>query len=84
MLVLDMLTYAANPRSLASVPSGWVEVFVGDICDRNKVDDPMSRSDACVHLAAESRNGGSILNQEPLFRTNMGEIYVFFWGVEAS
>ena len=57
-----MFTYAANPRNLTSVPSGWVEVFVGDICDRNKVDDLMSRSDACVHLAAESRNGGSILD----------------------
>ena len=78
-----MLTYAANPRSLASVPSGWVEVFVGDICDRNKVDDLMSRSDACVHLAAESRNGGSIPNQELLFRTNMSETDVLF-GVEAS
>lgn len=72
ILVLDALTYAANPENLMGVPSGQVEVFVGDICDKDKVDGLMSRSDACVHFAAESHNGSSILDPEPFLRTNVG------------
>ena len=31
--VLDKLTYAANPDSIAGLPEGRVELVVGDICD---------------------------------------------------
>ena len=50
--VLDKLTYAGNPDNIAGLPSGRVELVVGDICDAALVDRLVSEADAVVHYAA--------------------------------
>ena len=69
--VLDKLTYAANPESLAGLPEGAVELVVGDVCDAVLVDGLVARADAVVHFAAESHNDRSIESPMPFVRTNV-------------
>ncbi|MCS6986105.1 MAG: dTDP-glucose 4,6-dehydratase [Sphingomonadaceae bacterium] len=69
--VLDALTYAGNPASLADVAD--VELVVGDICDEALVDHLLqTRSvDTIVHFAAESHVDRSITGPDAFIRTNV-------------
>ena len=71
IIVLDKLTYAGNPENLAGLPSGKVELVVGDICDAELVDRLFADADACVHFAAESHNDNSIADPAPFLETNV-------------
>lgn len=71
VVVLDKMTYAGNRASLADLPADRVELVVGDICDRNLVNDLVARCDAVVHFAAESHNDNSLKDPEPFIMTNL-------------
>jgi len=76
ILNLDLLTYAGNPESLEDVEADHPDRYrfvLGDICDRNLVDDLMDthRPDAIVHFAAESHNSRAVLDPARFFRTNV-------------
>ncbi len=73
--VLDKLTYAGNRKNIAGLPADRVELVVGDICDRDLVNDLAASHDAIVHYAAESHNDNSIANPEPFLRTNVEGTY---------
>src|SRR5262245_44686241 len=60
---VDKLTYAANPKSLASIAQHRCYAFERtDICDRGAIDRIFAnwRPDAVLHLAAESHVDRSI------------------------
>ncbi|MCC3276848.1 MULTISPECIES: dTDP-glucose 4,6-dehydratase [unclassified Arthrobacter] len=69
--VLDKLTYAANPRSLESLPQDRVRLVVGDICDAAAVDPLVEAADVVVHFAAESHNDNSLHDPRPFLDTNI-------------
>ena len=73
--VLDKLTYAGNRENIAGLPADRVELVVGDICDRDLVNDLAASHDAIVHYAAESHNDNSIANPEPFLCTNVEGTY---------
>ena len=64
--VLDKLTYAASPESLADLPADRVELVVGDIADAATVEPLVAAHDAVVHFAAESHNDNSLDDPEPV------------------
>lgn len=69
--VLDKLTYAGNPANLAGLPKDKVELVVGDICDKELVDQLVSKADAVVHYATESHNDNSLIDPTPFIQTNI-------------
>lgn len=69
--VLDKLTYAASPESLAGLPTDRVELVVGDIADDATVDPLVATHDAVVHYAAESHNDNSLSDPSPFVQTNL-------------
>lgn len=69
--VLDKMTYAANPASLAGLDEARFRLVVGDIADRDLVDSLVSQADALVHYAAESHNDNSLTDPEPFIHTNL-------------
>ena len=69
--VLDKLTYAGRRENIAGLPSGRVELVVGDICDAGLLDELVPECDAVVHCAAETHNDSSIADPEPFLRTNV-------------
>ena len=69
--VLDKLTYAGRRENIAGLPSGRVELVVGDICDAGLPDGLVPGCDAVVHCAAETHNDSSIADPEPFLRTNV-------------
>jgi dTDP-glucose 4,6-dehydratase len=74
IVVLDVLTYAGDRRSLAELEGSGQVVFVhGDICDQPLVEATLSehRTDTIVHFAAESHNSLAILDPARFFRTNV-------------
>lgn len=73
--VLDKMTYAASPESLAGLPEDRVELVVGDICDGETVDRLVAKSDAVVHYAAESHNDNSLEDASPFIQTNLVGTY---------
>lgn len=73
--VLDKLTYAGNKANLAGLPTDRVELVVGDICDKELVDQLVSKADAVVHYAAESHNDNSLQNPDPFIQTNIVGTY---------
>ena len=73
--VLDKLTYAGNKANLAGLPEDRVELVVGDICDKELVDQLVSKADAVVHYAAESHNDNSLQNPDPFIQTNIVGTY---------
>ena len=75
MTVLDKLTYAGSADNLEGLPSSQVELVVGDICDRNLLDDVVPGHDAIVNFAAESHNDNSIADPDPFIRTNIEGTY---------
>ena len=74
VLNLDKLTYAGNPRNLASISSDVRYRFVhGDIGDRELVGKILQehRPEAIVHFAAESHVDRSILGPDDFIQTNV-------------
>jgi dTDP-glucose 4,6-dehydratase len=69
--VLDKLTYAASPESLADLPTDRVELVVGDVADAAVVDPLVAAHDAVVHFAAESHNDNSLSDPSPFVHTNL-------------
>ena len=70
----DKLTYAGNPRNLASISSDSRYRFVhGDIGDRELVGKILQehRPEAIVHFAAESHVDRSILGPDDFIQTNV-------------
>ncbi|MEN8252815.1 MAG: dTDP-glucose 4,6-dehydratase [Patescibacteria group bacterium] len=69
---LDILTYAANLKTLESIENNANYSFVqGDITDRELVDKIMDDVDTVVHFAAESHVDRSILNPSQFVNTNV-------------
>ena len=68
--VLDAMTYAANPASLAGIEDR-VTLEVGDVADEELVDRLVAASDLVVHFAAESHNDNSLRDPSPFVRTNL-------------
>lgn len=73
--ILDKLTYAANPGSIAGIPEDRVKLAVGDICDSDLLGQVVPGHDAIVHYAAESHNDNSIIDPEPFVKTNIEGTY---------
>ena len=73
--VLDKLTYAANPGSIAGLPEDRVKLVVGDICDSDLLDRVVPGHDAIIHYAAESHNDNSIVDPSPFIKTNVEGTY---------
>jgi dTDP-glucose 4,6-dehydratase len=74
IVVLDALTYAANPSSLEPLAeSGRIEFVKGDITDLNGVEQlfAATRFDAVAHFAAESHVDRSILGPDIFIQTNI-------------
>lgn len=81
IIVLDAMTYAANPANLAGVTEDdGLRVVVGDVCDSGLVDGLVSDvhreamadggSAAVVHFAAESHNDNALRDPLRFVRTN--------------
>jgi dTDP-glucose 4,6-dehydratase len=68
--VLDALTYAANPASLAPARDR-IRFVHGDVADAGVVDPLVAGSDVVVHFAAESHNDNSLRDPSPFVRTNL-------------
>lgn len=68
--VIDKLTYAGNPDSLAPVLD-QINFVTGDICDRELMDRLVSETDVVVHFAAESHNDNSLRDPWPFIQTNL-------------
>lgn len=73
--VLDKLTYAADPNSIAGLPEDRVELVVGDICDSDLLDRVVPGHEAIIHYAAESHNDNSIVDPDPFIKTNVEGTY---------
>lgn len=74
ILVLDALTYAAQPASIkACIEQGTVELVVGDICDGPLLATLFARfqPDTVFHLAAESHVDRSIAGPAAFIQTNI-------------
>lgn len=72
---LDILTYAADLRNLASVETDPRYLFVqGNICNESLVEKlcVAHKIDAIVHFAAESHVDRSILGPRAFYETNVG------------
>lgn len=69
--VLDKLSYAGNPTSLAGLPEDRLSLVVADITDADVVDPLVAEADAVVHLAAESHNDTSIKDPSPFIQSNV-------------
>lgn len=73
--ILDKLTYAANPDSIAGLPQDRVKLVVGDICNSDLLDKVVPGHDAIIHYAAESHNDNSIIDSGPFVKTNIEGTY---------
>jgi dTDP-glucose 4,6-dehydratase len=74
IVVLDALTYAGNPASLAAAEGQPGFTFVhGDICDQALVERLLSENaiDTIVHFAAESHVDRSITGPDVFIETNV-------------
>ncbi|MGA4670194.1 dTDP-glucose 4,6-dehydratase [Propionibacteriaceae bacterium Y1923] len=69
--VLDALTYAAQPSSLADLPPDRYHLVEGDVADEQLVDNLVADHDVVVHFAAESHNDNSLHDPSPFIRTNL-------------
>ena len=74
MTVLDSMSYAANPASLAPVVGdgpGDVRLVVGSVADAQVVDPLVAEADVVVHFAAESHNDNSLDSPWPFVESNL-------------
>ncbi len=67
--VLDKLTYAGNPDSIAGLER--VRLVEGDVADPDLVDPLVAETDLVVHFAAESHNDNSLNDPSPFVQTNL-------------
>ena len=58
---LDKLTYAGNPSNLKGMDEKRYRFVKGDVCDKDVVDEAVSKCDAIVHFAAETHVDRSIM-----------------------
>ena len=79
--VLDKLTYAGNPASLAGLDA--VTLVEGDVADRDVVDPLVAESDLVVHFAAESHNDNSLRDPSPFVTTNLVGTFTLLEAVRA-
>lgn len=79
--VLDLLTYAGNPRSVEDLPLDRFTFVHGDICDARLVDQLVASSDVVVHFAAESHNDNSLRDPAPFVTTNLVGTYTLLEAV---
>ncbi|MFA5785771.1 MAG: dTDP-glucose 4,6-dehydratase [Actinomycetota bacterium] len=78
----DLLSYAANPESLADIAADPRYRFVrGDICDGSALSEAMQGHDAVVNFAAETHVDRSILDAAPFVRTNVLGVQVLLEAV---
>ncbi|MBB1484223.1 dTDP-glucose 4,6-dehydratase [Tessaracoccus sp. MC1865] len=75
VVVLDALTYAGNPASLAGLPPRRFELVTGSITAPGLVNDLVEASDAVVHFAAESHNDNSLEGPGAFIDTNIVGTY---------
>ncbi|HMR48928.1 MAG TPA: dTDP-glucose 4,6-dehydratase [Arachnia sp.] len=68
--VLDAMTYAGNPESVAGL-GDRVSLVVGSICDGELVDRLVAGHDVVVNFAAESHNDNSLADPSPFVQTNL-------------
>jgi dTDP-glucose 4,6-dehydratase len=68
LVVLDKLTYAGNRENLRGLD---LELVVGDVCDKDLVQELVAESDIVIHAAAESHVTRSHQNAGPFIRTNI-------------
>lgn len=73
--ILDKLTYAGNQNNVKSILGDRVELVVGDIMDKELVDNLASKADSIVHYAAESHNDNSLNDPSPFIYTNFVGTY---------
>ncbi|MFT4126240.1 MAG: dTDP-glucose 4,6-dehydratase [Gordonia sp. (in: high G+C Gram-positive bacteria)] len=78
--VLDKLTYAANPATLAGVLDA-VELVEGDIADAALVDRLVADTDLVVGFAAESHNDNSLADPSAFIQTNLVGTYTLLEAV---
>jgi len=74
IIVLDALTYAANPASLQPlIDSGKIQFIKGDITDLPALEQLFAANsfDSIAHLAAESHVDRSILGPDAFIQTNV-------------
>lgn len=79
VVVLDKLTYAGNPASLAGLDR--VTLIEGDIADPDTVDPLVKDADLVVHFAAESHNDNSLNDPSPFITTNLVGTFVLLEAV---
>ncbi len=70
VVVLDVLTYAADGSSLDAVRDG-VELVQGDVADTALVDRLVKDCDQVFHFAAETHNDNSLTDPAPFVQTNV-------------
>lgn len=73
--VLDKLTYAGNKENIETLPADKVDLIVGDVCDKDLLDQLVPSCDAIVHCAAETHNDNSIFDPKPFLKTNVEGTY---------
>ncbi len=73
--VLDALTYAGNPASLAGLDERRYRFVQGSVTDSGLVDELVSDHDVVVHFAAESHNDNSLNDPSPFIATNLVGTY---------
>ncbi len=78
--VLDKLTYAANPTTLAPVAER-IDLVEGDIADAELVDSLVGATDLVVHFAAESHNDNSLADPSAFVHTNLVGTYALLEAV---
>lgn len=74
--VLDKLTYAGNIKNLDKLPKDRVNLVVGDVTDKDLVNQLVQNTDAVIHYAAESHNDNSLIDPFPFVQTNLIGTYV--------
>ena len=79
--MLDLLTYAGNPRSVEGLPLDRFTFVHGDICDARMVAQLVANCDVVVHFAAESHNDNSLLDPSPFLTTNLIGTYTLLEAV---
>lgn len=82
---LDKLTYAANPRNLASIDQAAGYTFVhGDLCDAPLVRDLTAGQDLVINFAAETHVDRSLLDPATFARTDVEGVVSLLEAVRAD
>lgn len=69
--VLDALTYAGRPESLAGLDDQRFNLIEGSVTNPDLLDSLVAVHDAVVHFAAESHNDNSLEGPAPFIETNI-------------